>query len=157
MPQMFIPLFAEGLSYINSSLAYQKNDGRIYYFNGHQMPVFSHDEMDIPSFRMIMSQFYVNGNATQSEIVKAFGLPPITLKRAVKTFRTHGPSGFYPHTLKSKRKPRVLTEPIISEVQKRLDEGSNTKEIALSLKLKQDTLQKAIRDGRLKKKSSHQK
>jgi hypothetical protein len=157
MPQMFIPLFSEGLSHINSGLAYQKKDARIYYFNGHQMPVFSHNEKDIPSFRMIMSQFYVNGHATQSEIVKAFGLPPITLKRAVKTFRMHGPSGFYPRTLKPQRKPRVLTDQVISEVQKRLDEGIKTKEIALELKLKEDTLQKAIRDGRLKKKSAHMK
>ncbi len=154
MPQMLMPLFSEGLSLINSGLAYQKKDGRIYYFNGHQMPVFSHEEKDIPTFRMIMSQFYVNGHATQAEIIKAFGLPAITLKRAVKVFRTEGPAGFYPRILKPKRKPRVLTDRVIYEVQKRLDEGVNTKEIALELGLKEDTLQKAIRDGRLKKKSS---
>ena len=149
---MFIPLFAEGITHINSSLAYKKKNGRIYYFNGLQMPVFSHDENDIPSFRMIMSQFHVNGHATQAEIVKTFGLPPITLKRAVKIFRMHGPAGFYPRTSKPKRKPRVLTDQVISEVQKRLDEGVNTKKIATEFKLKEDTLQKAIRDGRLKKK-----
>lgn len=48
------------------------------------MPVFSHDETDIPNFRMITSQFYVNGNATQAQIIKAFGIPPISIKRAVK-------------------------------------------------------------------------
>lgn len=154
MPQLFLPLFAKGLTHINSGLAYQSKDGRIYYFNGSLLPVFSHEEDDVPSFRMILSQFYVNGNATQSEIIKAFGLPPITLKRAVKTFRTQGPSGFYPRTEKPKRKPRVLTDQVISEVQKRLDDGVGTKEISNELNLKEDTLQKAIRDGRLKKKNS---
>ncbi len=151
MPQMFLPLFAKGLTHINSSLAYQKEDGRIYYFNGSQLPLFSHAEEDIPSFRMILSQFYVNGVATQSEIVKTFGIPPITLKRAVKTFRMHGPSGFYPSAKQSKRKPRVLTDQVISEVQNRIDSGVGIKEISLELNLKKDTLQKAIQDGRLKK------
>jgi len=149
---MFIPLFAKGLTHINSGLAYQKEDGRIYYFNGNQLPLFSHDEEDIPSFRMILSQFYVNGLATQSQIIKTFGLPPITLKRGVKTFRNHGSSGFYSSAKQSIRKPRVLTDQVISKVQSRIDAGEDIKEISLELNLKKDTLQKAIRDGRLKKK-----
>ena len=59
------------------------------------MPVFSHDEHDIKSFRMITSQFYVNGNATQSEISKAFCVSLISVKRAVKCYRTQGIDGFY--------------------------------------------------------------
>lgn len=121
-PQTFIPIFATGNVQINSNLAYQKEDGRVYYFNGHAMPVFSHAADDIKSFKMIVSQFCVNGNATQAEIIRAFGLPPITMKRAVKTFRTYGPGGFF--TTKSpRRKPRVLTPEVITEVQKLLDEG----------------------------------
>ena len=41
-----------------------------------------------------MSQFYLNGIATQAEIIRAFGVSSITMKRAVKTFRTRGPEGF---------------------------------------------------------------
>jgi len=48
------------------------------------MPVFVHDESDLQTFRMITSQFYINGNATQAEICRAFGVPSITVKRAVK-------------------------------------------------------------------------
>src|SRR5580692_8730638 len=95
MPQAFIPIFAEAVVHINPNLAYKREGERIYYFNGHLMPVFSHNESDIQSFKMIVSQFYVNGNATQSEIIKAFGLAPITMKRAVKLFRQKGPAGFY--------------------------------------------------------------
>ena len=85
---MFIPIFATGTVQINANLAYQKEDGRVYYFNGHSMPVFSHSADDIKSFKMIVSQFCVNGNATQAEMIRAFGIPSITIKRAVKTFRT---------------------------------------------------------------------
>jgi hypothetical protein len=152
MPQIVIPIFAEGVVHINSGLAYKKENGRVYYFNGDEMPLFSHDETDIPSFRMITSQFYVNGNATQAQIIKTFGIPPISMKRAVKLFRTHGPSGFYV-SLQPKRKPRVLTQEVIDHVQKHLDNGDDLQKISIQLKLKKDTLHKAIRDGRLKKKS----
>ncbi len=154
MPEAFIPIFCEGVTHINANLAYKKENGRIYYFNGHEMPVFSHDESDRNSFRMIISQFYVNGNATQSEIIKTFGIPQINIKRAVKTFRERGPAGFF-NTL-SRRKPRVLTSEVIEKIQKLLDDGKSPREISNNFGLKQDTLQKAIRDGRLKKKALFQ-
>ena len=149
-PQMFIPIFATGTVHINANLAYQKEEGRVYYFNGHSMPVFSHAEDDIKSFKMIISQFCVNGNATQAEMIRAFGIPSITIKRAVKTFRTYGPSGFFT-SKQPKRKPRVLTPEVINEVQGLLDQGLTPRETADKLGLKKNTLEQAIRAGRLKK------
>ena len=74
------------------------------------------------------------------------------MKRSVKIFRTEGAGGFFV-SKKPKRKPRVLTLEVIAEVQKLLDEGATPKEIADKLGLKQNTLEQAIRAGRLKKKS----
>ena len=154
MPQIVMPIFAEGVVHINASLAYKKEDSRVYYFNGHEMPVFAHEATDIRSFRMITSQFYVNGNATQAEIVKAFGIPAVSMKRAVKLFRKHGSSGFYTN-FQPKRKPRVLTSAVIITAQKLLDDGADIQDLSAQLKLKEGTLQKAVRDGRLKKKLHH--
>ena len=151
-PQTFIPIFATGTVEINPDLAYQKEDGRVYYFNGHAMPVFSHAENDIKSFKMIVSQFCANGNATQAEIIRAFGIPSITMKRSVKIFRTEGAGGFF-ISKSPKRKPRILTPEVIVDVQKLLNEGFTPKKIADKLGLKQNTLEQAIRAGRLKKKS----
>ena len=109
MPKGFFPYFSEGMIHINSSLAYQKENGRVYYFNGHHMPVFSHDEEDVQSFKMIMSQFCVNGNAKQAEVNRTFGIPPITMKRAVKTFREQGPSGFFKVKKKKNQEYLLLT------------------------------------------------
>lgn len=150
MPQTFAPIFTSGVVHLNSNLAYRKEDGQIYYFNGHEMPLFSHAENDIQTFKMIISQFYVNGYCTQAQIVRTFGISAIGLKRAVKTFRTLGPAGFYKKS-QPNRKPRVLTPEVITKIQQRLDEGSTIKEIALERGLKQDTLQQAVRHGRLKK------
>jgi hypothetical protein len=101
---------------------------------------------------MIMSQFYVNGIAKQSEIVRTFGMPPIAIKRAVKLFREQGPSGFFTNN-QPERKPRVLKPEVLSEAQKLLDEDKDVGIVSKQLGLKKDTLHKAIRDGRLKKKS----
>lgn len=150
-PQMFIPLFAEGTVEINKDLAYTKDDGKVWYFNGHAMPVFSHAEDDVKSFKMIVSQFCVSGISTQAEIIRAFGIPSITMKRSVKLFREQGPGGFYRKT-SPKRKPRVLIPSVLEEVQHRLDKGHSPREIAKELELKQNTIEQAIRKERLKKK-----
>jgi transposase len=53
------------------------------------MPVFTHDEKDIASFRMITSQFYVNGIISQIDIINTFGVSKNSVKRAVKKYRTY--------------------------------------------------------------------
>ena len=129
MPQIQLPFFPEGVTQISDLLAFRVEDGRVAYFNGN-MPVFIHDKDDIATFRMITAQFCVNGNAKQAEISAVFGIPKVTVKRAVKRYREEGPRGFY-----TPRKPRgaaVLTA-----------------EVARRLELKPDTLSKAVRAGRL--------
>ena len=82
MPQMQLPFFPEGVTHITPMLAFGKQGGRVTYFNGN-MPVFVHDEADRDSFRMIAAQFCESGNAKQSDIARAFGVPSISIKRAV--------------------------------------------------------------------------
>jgi hypothetical protein len=62
MPQLHLPIFPDGVTHITNELAFARQDGRITYFNGH-MPVFSHAENDIATFRMITSQFCESGDA----------------------------------------------------------------------------------------------
>ncbi|MCZ6803004.1 MAG: hypothetical protein O7D86_03475 [Proteobacteria bacterium] len=52
MPQAQLPIFPHGVTLINANLAFEKKDARVTYFNG-TMPVFSHDEDDPDTFRMI--------------------------------------------------------------------------------------------------------
>ncbi len=148
MPQMQLPIFPDGATNITSELAVKKEDGRVVYFNGH-MPVFIHDENDLASFRMITSQFCVNGNARQADIIRVFGVPGITVKRAVRLYREKGPRGFF-EPRKTRGAP-VLTPAVIERVQTYLDQGLDVPEIAKKLDINRNTLQKAIQDGRLKK------
>ncbi len=94
MPQISLPLFSEDITLINSIIGFQKNNGIVYYFNG-SMPVYQHPEDDLKSFRLFTSQLVVNGNAKQIEIVKAFGVSAISVKRWVKRYREEGAQGFF--------------------------------------------------------------
>ena len=132
---------------INNLVGFQNKDGIVYYFNG-IMPIFSHTEDDFASFRMITSQLYINGNCKQSEIVKAFGVSPISVKRYVKKYREEGPKSFFVKP-QPKQKPRVLTDDVKNKAQELLNDGNSRKEVAEKLHLKVNTLSKAIKAGRL--------
>jgi hypothetical protein len=71
MRQLHLPMFPSGVTQITAELAFWKQDGEVTYFNGH-LPVFCHPENDIATFRMITSQFCVNGGAKQSDIIRAY-------------------------------------------------------------------------------------
>src|SRR5215470_1065135 len=147
MPQMQLPMFPEGVTHVTNQLAVMKKDGHITYFNGH-MPVFSHAETDISTFRMITSQFCVSGHVKQSDIIRAFGVTSISVKRWVKTYRENGPKGFYAPRVT--RGPGVLVEDVVSEIEGRLAGGATPAEIANELGLKLNTIQKAMREGKIR-------
>ncbi len=92
MPQLQLPMFPAGAVHITPELAFECRDGRVTYFHG-QLPVFIHAADDTCTFRMITGELVVNGNATQAEIARAFGVTAISVKRAVKTYRRQGPGG----------------------------------------------------------------
>lgn len=148
MPQCQLPVFPAGVTHITPEIAYQNEDGKVCYFNGH-LPVFIHDQNDLATFRFFTSQLIVNGNATQTQIAQAFGVPSGTVKRYVKLYRTQGPKGFYaPRRTRSATK---LTAEVCVQAQVLLDDGLGVPEAARKLDLLANTLHKAIRDGRLRR------
>jgi transposase-like protein len=157
MPQLQLPIFPEGTNLINANLGFIKKDNTITYIYGN-LPVFSHDVDDLKSFRMITSQLYVNGSATQAEICRAFGVSRISVKRSVKLYREKGVAGFYAPP--RRRGPAVLTPEVLEKVQQHFDQGMSIPETARELSLKADTLRKAVQAGKLhiafKKKTSPQ-
>jgi transposase-like protein len=94
MPQIQLPIFPSNSAAITNELAIQEREGTVWYFKGH-LPVFSHPVEDIGSFRFFTSQLIANGNASQSEISRAFGVPLVSVKRACKKLREEGAGGFF--------------------------------------------------------------
>lgn len=148
MLQTKFPLFPTDVTPITADLAFKNENGTIIYFN-FSMPVFTHPENDRNTFRMITSQFCVNGSATQSEIAKAFGVSLISVKRSVKLYREKGVKGFY--MPRNTRSAVVLTGSVLATIQELLDDQQTPYDIAKKLNLKQNTIEKAIRAGRLHK------
>ena len=93
MPQLQLPIFPSGVTEINSQIAVLKESGTVYYIHGH-LPVFQHSEKDVRGFRMFTSQMVVNGTVSPKDLVRAFGVPMISVKRSVKVFRERGAEGF---------------------------------------------------------------
>jgi hypothetical protein len=149
MIQTILPIFPEGATNITSALYFECRDSIVSYFHG-GIPVFRHKKDDIQTFKMIISQFYVNGHAKQSDLSKAFGITKISLKRSVKIYKEKGCAGFYEG--KKTRGAAVLTPDVLERIQKKLDNGESIPSIAAEMELKQDTLRKAVYAGRLKKK-----
>src|SRR3990172_4880114 len=151
MPPLQLPIFPAGSTHITQSLAFECRDGRLTYFHG-QLPVFVHAADDARTFRMITSQLVVNGNATQVDIARAFGVTAISVKRAVKTYRQHGPGGFY--APRQVRGPAVLTKDVIEQIEELLAQGMERGAAARQLGVKPNTVAKAMRAGRVRGKKS---
>jgi len=94
MPQTRLPFFPENIELINCYIGVQKKNDTVFYFNG-AMPVFQHPENDYSSFRLFTSQLVVNGNVKQVDIVRAFNVSAISVKRWVKKYRNEGAESFF--------------------------------------------------------------
>lgn len=147
MPQLILPIFVEGESMITHTVSFEKRDGWIYYFQG-GMPLFSHAKEDIKSFRMFSSQLIVNGACRQVDIIRAFGVPAISVKRSVKLYREEGAAGFF-QKKRNTRKPRVLTSVVLEKAQAMFDDGKSRSQVSESLNIKPDTLYRAVLNGKL--------
>jgi predicted transcriptional regulator len=146
MPQELLPIFPEGDGAINGLVSFEKRDGQVYYFHG-GLPVFSHAEKDTKSFRLFVSQLVVNGSCRQVDIVRAFGISPIGMKRYVKKYREGGAGAFFKEP--KRRGNRVLTTKVVACAQGMLNEGRGWREVADELGIKRNTFSKALRSGRL--------
>lgn len=149
MPQGILPIFPSGNSIINEKISFEKIGNNIVYYN-YVSPIFSHALKDKKAFRVISSQLYINGLVSQADISRAFGVSKISIKRYVKLYREEGIDGFYKK--RNVRGAAVLTPLVLDQCQSMLDEGKEVPEIASRLSLKRDTLNKAIKSGKLNKK-----
>jgi len=147
MAQVQLPLFPVGTTAITPELAFERRANQVVYFNGH-LPVFTHETTDLASFRFFTTQLIVNGTATQSQIVKAFGVPMSTVKRCCRQYRERGASAFFKPP--ARRQGHRLTPERLAQAQALLDQGQSVPELSAQLSILASTLHKAIDHGRLK-------
>lgn len=146
MPQPLLPLVPDGATPVSHFISVVRENGQWTWLAG-ILPIFSHRQEDRDSFRMFTAQLVCNGTCKQAEIVKTFGVAPISVQRAVKQFREQGSESFYQP--RRGRGATVMTEQVIQQAQDLLHQGCSRKEAAQRLKIKADTLRKAIQQGKL--------
>jgi transposase-like protein len=144
--QTLLPLVPDGATPINDLVSVVQDSGRWSYSVG-VYPIFAHPVDDRSSFRMLTAQLVCNGLCKQTEIVKAFGVSAISVKRSVKQYREKGSDSFYEP--RRGRGAAVMTEDVIRQAQLLLNQGNSRKETARQLNIKTDTLRKAINQGKL--------
>ena len=130
MPQIQLPIFPAGSTPITAELAFEQREGTVFYFNGH-LPVFSHPLDDLAFFRFFTSQLISNGNASQGQIARAFGLALISVKRACKKLRTEGAAAFFRPG--PPRQGHKLTAELLARAQALLDERQEVPAIGAEL------------------------
>ena len=140
MPQSLLPLVPDGATPICDHISVVNENDTWTYFAG-VLPVFSHPRDDRNSFRMFTAQLVCNGICKQVDIVKTFGVAPVSVKRSVKQYREQGSKSFYQP--RRGRGATVMTDQLIQQAQELLNQGYSRKETAQKLKIKLDTLRKA--------------
>lgn len=146
MTQTLLPLVPNGATPISDYLSVVNENGQWTYFAG-VFPVFSHPVEDRNSFRMFTAQLVCHGRCKQVDLVNAFGVTAVSVKRAVKQYREQGSQSFYQP--RRGRGSTVMTESIIQQARVLLNQGCSRKETAHQLNVKLDTLRKAIEHGKL--------
>lgn len=145
--QLRIPRYPEGTIHVSDSVSAVKRNGTVWYF--HQgMPMGSHAEDDQASFRMQTSMLCDSGACKLVEIEQAFGVSAISVKRALKQYRSGGAKSFFVKIRKVREGP-VMTPARMDEIQQLIDVGLSDLQIAERLGLKRDTIYRAVKVGRL--------
>lgn len=155
MPQLHLPLFPFGATAITPAISFVRTETTICYFQ-YDMPISSHSIDDRAAFKLTMAQLNIYSGVKQAVLARAFAIPPITIKRSVKCYKTRGIGGFF--IPPARRGAVVLTPAVLAQAQSLLDADTPLSGVAAQCNIKIDTLRKAIAAGKLHhnlKKSDH--
>ncbi len=148
--QMILPLFPASTELITSALGVLREDSIITYVHC-GVPIFSHAEEDLKSFRFITSKFILQGLCKRSDIAKCFHVSYDSVKRYVKKLESLGCEKFFSEERRRGSRHKLLPA-VLERMQKYLDTGKNNSEIARLEGVTEGTIRYAIKTGALKKK-----
>ena len=148
--QLLLPIFSPEIKLITESLGVLSNDGIVIY-NLSGLPIYSHAENDLTSFRFITSKFILEGLCSRRNISTCFGVSYDSVKRYVSKLNKEGDTAFFRNRDYQGSCYKLLPD-VLVRMQKYLDEGKNNCEIAKLEKVTEGTIRYAIKRGKLKKK-----
>lgn len=113
------------------------------------MPIGRHAPGNRRAFQLITCQLIDSGACRQVDVINTFGVSKSSVARAIRLYRDHGLEAFS-KPRRGRRGGKVLTEEVLTAAQRLLDDSHLRAEVADELAVKDDTLRKAIADGRLR-------
>lgn len=145
--QLCLPRFHDAPIHVSDAVSVVRRDGMVWWF--HQgMPIGSHAEKDLASFRHLSSSLCDGGACKLVEVERAFGVSAISVKRALKQYRAGGARSFFERKRVVRGAP-VMTAARVKEIQSLIDLGLSDRQIAERLGLKRDTIYRTVKAGRL--------
>ncbi|MGB3564214.1 MAG: putative transposase [Thermoanaerobaculia bacterium] len=152
IPQAILPLIPEGASQVSDWVSVHRDGDSWTYFVG-IVPMGRHAAGERRSFQLMTSQLIDAGTCRQAEVIRAFGVSKSSVARALRRYREGGPAAFFQVRRGARRGGTVLTDDVLTAAQRLLDDGGSRAEVADELAVKDDTLRKALTDGRLREPS----
>ena len=149
MPQLLLQGFPDGAIRIGAELSVLKKEGHVTYFLGSDN-FFSHRASDRGAQRFAIATLIANGHVCASEVERsALNIPHRTLMNWTRQLAVRGPGSFF--ELPARRGRTVITPEKIAECAAYLDEGSTIAESARQAHVRDSTLRKAIKAGRVRR------
>lgn len=147
MPQLMLPMVPPGTTIISKLASVVRDENRWVYFIG-MYPIYSHTAGDRRMFKIVTSQLIESGACRHSDIIKTFGVSKSSVNRALKKYRQGGIEAFF-RKRTGGRRGTVLTPQKLEHAQELFDAGLSRTAVLEKLEIPNDTLRKAINDGRL--------
>ena len=147
--QLILPLFPVKTEMITPTLGIYKRDSIITYLHC-GVPIYSHAEEDLMSFRYITSKFIVQGLCRLIEISDCFHVSYDSVKRYVKRLEEMGEAGFFSKGNRMGHSSKLLPA-VIERMQRYMDKGKSNSEIARLEDVTEGAIRYALKKGQLKK------
>lgn len=147
MRQINLPLVPDAVINLGQSFSVLFEADQVTWFHGLDITC-RHRRSDQNQFRMEIARLCAFSDVKQSVMARATGLHANTIMGYVARMLKSGPGSFFsPSPVRS---ATVLTEERLADCQRRLGEGRSRSQVAAEAGIKKNTLDKAIRDGRLR-------
>jgi transposase len=150
--QLRLPIFPKEAELINDCFGVYKKDGLVQYIvNG--MPIYTHSEDDINSFRFITSNFIHQGLCRKVDVERFFNVSEDSVYRYYNKFKEQGEEGFFGHDARKGTAHKIRGQCRIN-IQKKLDTGQSINSIAKEEGVTESAIRYGIQKGYLKKRTS---
>lgn len=146
--QSRLPLHPAEATEINDTVSFVDDGKSVAYF-GAGIPLFTHAREDVVGRRVAAAQIMTLGLATPTELCVGLHVGRTTLYRQQERFRARGVEGLADEK-RGPRGPHKLTEQLVSQAQRLLDEGKSNRAVAEEVGVSEGTIRHGVRRGWLR-------